>query len=101
LIVLPEACVLVEVVDDFVASDQDQGLGGDHHQRGNDPKQIKQSSGATMSEKCTIFFVLHTCLVNNFYNTIQYIEFQLGSFQQILISKDANPKSERNKLKLF
>jgi hypothetical protein len=86
LIVLPEACVLVEVVDDLVASDQDQGLGGDHHQRGNDPKQIKQSGGATMSEKCKIF-VLHTCLVNNFYNTIQYIQFRLDSFERIMTKK--------------
>ena len=63
LIVLPEACVLVEVVDNLVAADQDQGLGRNHDQRGNDPKQIKQSGGATMSVKCTIFGTLSFSLV--------------------------------------
>ena len=42
LIVPPEAGVLVEVVDDLVAPEQDEGLGCHHDQRGHDPEEVEQ-----------------------------------------------------------
>jgi hypothetical protein len=50
LVVPPEAGVLVKVVDDLVTPDQDQGLGGHHHQGSHDPEEVEQGRAATMPE---------------------------------------------------
>jgi hypothetical protein len=51
LVVPPEASVLVEVVDDLVAADQDQGLGGHHHHGSHDPEEVEQGGAAAMPDR--------------------------------------------------
>jgi hypothetical protein len=55
-IVLPEAGVLVEVVDDLVPAEEDEGLGGHHHQRCHDPEEVEQGCGTAVPEKKILQF---------------------------------------------
>jgi hypothetical protein len=38
------------VVDDLVAADQDQGLGGHHHQGSHDPEEVEQGRAAAVPD---------------------------------------------------
>ena len=70
--VLPEAGMLVKVINDFIPSNQDQGLCCSHHHSCNNPKQVKQSRGATMSEKKNVKFQESAAFV-------VYLDQQMGA----------------------
>ena len=42
--------MLVEVVDDLVAPEQDEGLGCHHDQRGHDPEEVEQCCSTAVPE---------------------------------------------------
>ncbi len=50
--------MFVEVVDDLVPAEEDEGLRGHHHQRCYDPKEVEQGCRAAVPEKKNYNFKL-------------------------------------------